>query len=286
MAIDVLSEEIIGRWSETPGVRIVSISGFKQDVPVDPDKNAAGIAAMTLLKHLGEESRGLDLKIHKHIRSSNGLGSSASGATAAVVLVNELLKTPLEKRDLIPFAMEGETVANGVNHGCNVVPALLGGLMLIRDIETYDYHRVFTPPGLYVAVLLPDLVISKKTAAPGLKSDVSLDDMVHQSSNLGALIIGMQQGDLGLISRSMQDHVIEIQLKHLIPHFDEVKNVALQSGALGCGISGTGPAVFALCQEKLQASLVANAMQKVYETNKLAARSFVCGINHEGTVVK
>ena len=286
VALDIPSDEIIGKFVDAPGVHIVEVTGYKKDIPLDPQKNIVGITALALLKHLGEEGRGLELKIHKHIQAGSGLGSSASSATAAAVLINELLNRPLEKRDLVSFALEGEMVASGSMHGDNVVPALIGGLILIRDIHTLDYHRIYTPPGLFMAILLPDISISTKTARGILLPDVPLPQMVQQAANLGSFVIGMHNSDLDLISRSMQDHVIEHQRKHLIPHFDKIKETALQLGALGCSISGAGPAIFALCQEKLQATDIAAAMHKVYSEHKLEARSFVSAINHEGTVLK
>ncbi len=284
LAIDIPSDEMIGRWSDRPGVRIDGMTGFKKDIPMDAGNNIAGITATALLKYLGEEGRGLELKIHKHVPGGSGLGSSASSATAAAVLVNELLNRPLEKKELIPFALEGEIAASGAKHGDNIVPSMIGGLVLIRDIETLDYHRIYTPKGLFVAILLPDLHIATKNARDILKAHVPLQDMVRQTANVGSFVIGMHNGDLDLIKRSMQDHVIESQRKHLIPHFDELKETALRLGALGCSISGAGPAVFALCQEKLQATEISAAMKKIYDVQNLQSRSFVGGINHEGTV--
>jgi len=260
------------------------MSGYKKDIPISPEKNIAGITARSLLNYLGEDGRGLDLKIHKHLPPCSGLGSSASSATAAAVLINELLNRPLEKRELIPFALEGEVVASGSRHGDNVIPALLGGLILIRDIETYDYHRIYTPPGLFMAILLPDVMIPTKSAREILRKEVPLEDMVRQSANLGSFIIGMHLGDLDLISRSMRDQIIEPQRKHLIPCFEDVQQTALNLGALGCSISGAGPAIFALCQEKMKANEILEAMKAVYTGHNLDARTFVGTVNHEGTV--
>lgn len=286
IAIDIPGDEIIGKWVDTPGVHITEITGRKKGITSDPAQNIAGITASALLKHLEEDGRGLELRIHKHIPGGSGLGSSASSATAAAVLVNEMLNRPLEKRDLIPFALEGEMIASGSRHGDNVVPALLGGLMLIRDIDTYDYHRIYTPRGLFMAILLPDISIATKTARGILRAEVPLSSMVRQAANLGSFVIAMHNGDLNLIRRSMEDLVIEPQRKHLIPHFDTIKETALTLGALSCSISGAGPAIFALCQEKLQATGIAAAMQKVYDDHKLDAKSYVGAINHEGTVLK
>lgn len=285
VAVDIVCDEIIGRWVEEPGVRIVEIKGYKSGIPYEADQNIASITATSLLKYLGEEGRGLELRINKNIPGGSGLGSSASSATAAAVLVNELLNRPLDKRSLIPFALDGEACASGSRHGDNVVPAMIGGLVLIRDINTYDYHRIYTPPGLFMAVLLPDILISTKAARTILRSDVPLESMVRQAANLGSFVIGMHNSDLELLSRSMEDHIIEEQRKHLIPHFDIIKETALKLGALGCSISGAGPAIFALCQEKLMAAGIAEAMKKIYDQHKLASRTFVGAFNQEGTVL-
>jgi homoserine kinase len=286
VALDIPSDEIIGKWIDLPGVHIISITGQKKEIPLDPLKNIAGITAHALLKHAGEEKRGLELRMHKHIPAGSGLGSSASSATAAAVLVNELLNHPFEKRDLVPFALEGEMVASGARHGDNVVPALIGGLILIRDIHQLDYHRIYTPPGLFMAILLPGLNIPTKQARSILSPEIPLTQMVKQAANLGSFVIGMHNGDLDLIHRSLEDHVIEHQRKHLIPHFDKIKETALHMGALGCSISGAGPAIFALCQEKQLAGDIAAAILKVYTDQKLEARSFVGAINHEGTTLR
>lgn len=281
MAIDVPCDEMIGYLSDTPGVRIIQVTGAKKNIPLGADQNIAGITASALLKHLGEEGRGLELKIHKHIQAGSGLGSSAASATAAAMLVNELLNRPLEKKELIPFAFEGEKTT-GSSSGDNIVPEMLGGLILIRDIFSLDYHRIYTPPGLYIAVILPDIFLPTKSGREILNPVVPLEDFRKQSANLGAFVIAMQTGDFDLIRRSMQDYIIEPQRKHLIPHFETVKQTALDLGALGCSMSGSGPAIFALCQEKTQAAEIASAMKKIYDQHKLDAKTFVGGINHEG----
>jgi homoserine kinase len=286
VAIDVVSDEIIGRWVDEPGVHVVEMKGFKKGIPYEAAQNIAAITATSLLKYLGEEGRGLELRINKNIPGGSGLGSSAASATAAAVLVNELLNRPLDKRSLIPFALDGEVCASGARHGDNIVPAMIGGLVLIRDINTFDYHRIYTPPGLFMAILLPGILISTKAARTILRPDVPLESMVRQAANLGSFVIGMHNSNLELVKRSMEDHVIEAQRKHLIPHFDAIQETALKLGALGCSISGAGPAIFALCQEKLMATGIAAAMKQIYDIHHIESRTFVGAFNQEGTVLK
>jgi homoserine kinase len=283
MALTITGDEIIGHLSDRPGVRIKTITGHKKNIPLQEDQNIAAVTARALLHHLGDHHTGIELKIHKNIPAGSGMGSSASSACAAAVLVNELTGANLEKRDLLRFALEGEAIASGGSVGDNIVASMIGGLILVRDIGQLDYHRIYTPKGLFVAVLLPDVFVSTLDSRSILAPVVPLHDVVRQTANLGAFVIGMEQGDLDLIRRSMTDHIIEPQRKHLIPHFDRIKENALEMGALACSISGAGPAVFALCQEKTMAEEIALSMQTIYDQDSLPARSFVAGINHEGT---
>ena len=285
LALDIPGDEIIGKLVDAPGIHIKEITGQKKNIPADPSQNIAAVAANAMLHHLGEEGRGIELRIRKNIPAGSGMGSSASSAVAAVVLVNELLKNPLEKRDLIPFAIKGEMIASGNMVGDNVVASMIGGLVLIRDIQSYDYHRIYMPPGLCAAVLLPDITITTTASRAILRPDVPLPDMVRQSANLGGFITGMHNADLDLIRRSMVDLVIEPQRKSMIPYFDQLQQAALQMGALGCSISGAGPAVFALCQERLMAEGIAEAMMNIYADQKTEARSFVAGIHREGAML-
>jgi len=286
MAIDLPCDEIIGTWSDEPGLRILQVTGAKKDIPLDPGRNVAAVAAKALLAAAGHSGKGLELRMHKHLPAGSGLGTSGSSASAAVVLVNEMLGRPFERRDLLPFAIEGEMLASVQPVGDNVLPALIGGLVLVREIETADYHRIYTPPGLFMAILLPDLHIPTSESRGRLKPEVPFKDAVRQAANLGSFVVGMHNSDLDLISRSMQDLLVEPQRKSLIPHFDEVQAAALQAGALGCSLSGSGPAIFALCKEKLEATGVADRMAAVYTHHKLPARSWVAGMNHEGAVLQ
>lgn len=286
LALDLPCDEIIGQWTDQPGIQITSLTGKKTGISLDPTKNVATVAATHLLNHLGEKQRGIEFRMHKHIQGGSGLGSSGASAVAAVMLVNEMLGNPLEKRDLLPSALVGESLAAGSKVGDNVIPSLLGGLVLIRDIETLDYHRLYTMKGLYMAILLPDILISTSENRKTLNTEIALSAATKQSANLGSFVMGMYLGDLDLIKRSMIDEIIEPQRKKFIPHFDEVKSAALETGALACSISGAGPAIFCLCKERGEAEEVAKCMQRIYDQNKLVARSYVAGINHEGCVLK
>ena len=280
-ALEKPGDEIIARFSEKSGLRIGTITGDGGKLPYDIDKNTAGVSAKKLLEYLGE-SRGIELEIHKKMPFGTGMGSSAASAVGGVVAVNELLGKPLTKRDLLPFAMLGEQAADGAYHADNVAPCLLGGIILIRNNQALDVHSVPHPDDLYNVIVFPHIEVLTKESRGILKPQVSLTQMIEQSGNLGGLIIGLVKSDYDLISRALQDVVIEPQRAHLIPHFYEVKKAALESGALGCSISGAGPSLFALCRGKENAACVGKAMQQVFDTSNIENTLYLSPINNEG----
>ncbi|MCB0626693.1 MAG: homoserine kinase, partial [Saprospiraceae bacterium] len=199
-ALEGPGDEIVVRFSGEKGLRITQITGAQGKLPYEVERNTAGFAAQKLLEHLGETDRGIDMEIHKKMPFGSGLGSSAASAAAAVMAINELLKRPLEKRELLPFAVLGEQVADGAYHADNVAPALLGGIVLVRDNEELDVHRLPVPRGLHAAVVHPDVKILTKDARQVLSPQVSLQQMIQQTGNIAGLVVGLYQSDLDLIA--------------------------------------------------------------------------------------
>lgn len=282
LCLDKPGDEIIIRESRTPGVTISKITGGKT-LPLDPKKNTAGVAAQAVLDYL-KTNIGVDLEIRKLMPSGSGLGSSAASAVAGAMAVNEFLKRPLDKKDLLPFAMKGEELASKAFHADNVAPSLLGGLILIRDNQTLDMHRVYTPKGLHLTLVYPHVEVLTADARAVLSDTVSLKTAIQQSANLSNFILGMMNGDFGLIGRSLEDVMIEPQRAKLIPNFYEVKEAALKAGAMGCSISGAGPTIFAMSQNSLEAEAIERAMKAVYEKAKIPCTTYISKVNNEGAV--
>lgn len=283
-ALEGPGDEIVVRFSGEKGLRITQITGAQGKLPYEVERNTAGFAAQKLLEHLGETDRGIDMEIHKKMPFGSGLGSSAASAAAAVMAINELLKRPLEKRELLPFAVLGEQVADGAYHADNVAPALLGGIVLVRDNEELDVHRLPVPRGLHAAVVHPDVKILTKDARQVLSPQVSLQQMIQQTGNIAGLVVGLYQSDLDLIARSLEDVVIEPQRASLIPNFYRVKEAALQAGALGCSISGAGPSVFALNANSVIAERAGKSMQRAFLDAGIDCRLYLSPINQEGAI--
>ncbi len=286
ICIERPGDEVIARKSDTSGLRIIKITGAQGKLPFEPEKNTAGVAALRLLEHLGEVGQGIELEIHKKMPSGSGLGSSAASAAAAVLAVSELLRTGLSKRELLPFACQGEQIASGSFHADNVAPSLLGGIILIRDNPTLDVHRLHVPKGLCVAVVYPHIELLTRDARAILRPDVSLRQHTEQSANLAGFIIGMYNADIGLIGRCLRDDIIEPQRAALIPGFYAVKQSAMDvEGVLGCSISGAGPSVFALCANSFAAEKAGTAMQRAFKQCNIPSDVFLSPINQEGAVV-
>ena len=278
-------DEIIARLSDKPGLRITKIVGASGRLPYEVEKNTAGLSALRLLQHLGEENLGVELELHKKLPIGSGLGSSAASAVAGVFAINELLRRPLEKKDLLPFALMGEELASDGIHADNVAPCLLGGMILTRQNEPLDVQRLPIPRGLYASIIHPDVEVLTKDARGILSDAVPLKQMIRQNANLGAFVIGMFNSDIELIGRSLQDVVIEPQRAKLIPHFYEVKEAALKAGALGCSISGAGPSIFTLSANSLIAEAAGESMQRVFHDAKVNSQLYISPINQEGAII-
>lgn len=275
-----VGDEMLISLSQQPGVRITKIEGA--NLPMEAHKNVASVAVMAMLKALNNATTGIEIEIYKKIKAGSGIGSSAASSTGAVWAVNELLGKPFTANELIPFAMEGEKLASGNAHADNVAPALLGGFTLVRSYEPLDVLKLNTPKDLYLTIIHPKIEVKTADSRRVLKPTVNLKDAVTQWGNLGGFVAGLYTEDYNLMGRSLKDVVVEPFRSILIPKFEEVKLTALENGALGAGISGSGPSIFALCKGKETADKVAQAIDKIYSSTGIEYDIHVAGINTEG----
>ncbi len=281
-AINGPGDEVLLKRGKERGLKIVEITGAKGKLPLDYMKNTAGYAAHKLLEHLDLLDMPLEMTIRKKMPFGSGLGSSAASAVGGVFAVNELLKTGLTKREILRFAVDGEKIADGAWHADNVAPSLLGGMTLIRDNDTLDVHKLYLPRGLQVVVIYPDVEILTKDSRSVLSDSLKLDQHIKQSGNLGGFIIGMYNSDFDLIQRSLEDVIIEPQRAQLIPCFYDMKQAALDHGALGFSISGAGPSMFALCNNSLVAESIIESANQIYSDKSISIKTFHSDINNEG----
>ena len=259
-------------------VIIRSADGYQ--LPSEPALNTAGAPLLEIMQQLGDDT-GFEVLIKKNIKPGSGVGSSAASAAGAVVAANHLLGNIFTKEEMVSFAMFGEKVASGVKHADNVAPCIYGGITLIRSIFPLDIISIPSPP-LFVTVVHPQIEVKTSDARQILKKQVLLKDAIKQWGNIAGLVAGFMKNDYELIGRSLEDVIIEPIRSILIPGFDEVKRKSKNAGALGGGISGSGPSVFMLSKTEATAQAVKNEMHDVYNEIGLDHHVYVTKINNEG----
>ena len=279
LCLDTVGDEMIIRKTKEKGVTISKIVG--QILPLETKKNVAGVAALALLEKIDVDC-GFDIEIHKNIKPGSGIGSSAASSAGAVFGINKLLGEPFSLEELVPFAMEGEKLASGSAHADNVAPALLGGFTLVRSYTPLDVIKINSPRELYATVIHPQIEIKTSDSRSVLKQQVTLKLAVKQMGNLGGLISGLYTENYDLISNSLHDEIVEPNRSILIPRFDDVKVASIKAGALGSGISGSGPSIFALSRGEETAKKVGESMSRVYEKIGIDYDIHVSKINQEG----
>lgn len=278
LAISEPADKMKMTLSEIPGIRIKHIDGF--GLPEQAQENVAGVALLEMLEEL-PGNIGFDLTIEKHIKPGSGLGSSAASSAGAVVAANTLLGNRFSNNDLVRFAMAGEKLASGVKHADNIAPCIYGGVTLIRSIFPLDIIPLPSPE-IYVAVVHPQIEVKTSDARDILRKEVLLKNAIKQWGNIAGLVTGFLKSDYDLIGRSLEDVIIEPVRSILIPGFEEVKEKSLKAGALGGGISGSGPSIFMLCQARETAAAVEMIMKETYSKMELPYYTYLTTINTRG----
>lgn len=264
--------------TDKPGLTITHVDGFL--LPENPEDNVAGAALISLMENI-DQSIGFEMIIDKRIKPGSGLGSSAASAAGAVYAANKLLNDQFSNNDLIRFAMNGEKVASGVKHADNITPCLLGGVTLIRSIHPLDTISISSPE-LFISVVHPQIEVKTSDARQILKEEVALKKAIKQWGNIAGLVAGLMQSDYELIGRSLEDVIIEPVRSILIPAFSEVKSKCLESGALGGGISGSGPSIFMLHKNRESAEKSEKIMAEIYTRIGIDHKTYVTKLNHQG----
>ena len=277
--LENVGDEMLIRKNNLRKIRITKITG--QELPVEPERNVAGVAVLALLKEAGS-NQGFDIEIDKKIKAGSGIGSSAASSAGAVYAVNKLLGEPFSKNELVKFAMEGERLASGNAHADNVAPALLGGFSLVKSYEPLEVLQLPSLPELRMVILHPLIEIKTRDSRAVIRQTVSLQKAISQWGNLAALVSSLYTEDYDLLGRSLKDEIIEPFRSILIPHFDKLKSIALENGALGFGISGSGPSVFAMCRGEENAENVRKNLENFYADKNIDFELHLSKINTLG----
>jgi homoserine kinase len=282
LCLETVGDEMIIRKSDVKGIKITKIEG--EDLPLETSKNVAGVAALALLDAI-DYKFGFEIEIYKNIKPGSGIGSSAASAAGAVFGINELLGKPFTRKELVEFAMKGEAIASGSEHADNVAPAILGGITLVRSSAPLDIIKIESPSELFATVIHPQIELKTSEMRAVLQPMIPLKSAILQWGNLGGLIAGFYTSDYELIGRSLHDEIVEPLRGPFIPKFDVIKKTALENGALGSGISGSGPSIFALSKGIETANRIAKAMFVVYEDMNIPFEIHVSKVNPEGVKI-
>jgi homoserine kinase len=284
LALEAPGDRVTARRSDTPGVTIRRITGDGGRLPIEADRNGAGVAAQTLLAVAGITD-GVELDLEKGTPLSGGMGGSAASAVAAAVAVDGLFRLDSSPSRLFDASLAGEGVAAS-GHADNVAPALFGGIVLVRHSPVRPYVQLPVPEGLSVALLHPAIELDTRAGRERLGTSVPLRDAVYQWGNTAALVAALHSSDWELLGDALVDKVAEPVRAPQIPAFHQVGSAARGAGAVGWGISGSGPSIFALCRSLRQAREVGAAMKKAFhDTVDLEATLHVSPVAREGARV-
>ncbi len=277
--LDPVGDEMVIRRVKEKGVRITKIEG--ENLPKEVEKNVAGVAVLAYLSEHPCES-GFEIEIYKKIKPGSGIGSSSASAAGAVFGVNHLVDHPLSRKEIVKYAMAGESLASGAPHADNVAPVILGGFTLVRSISPLDIVQLPSPKDLFATLVHPKIELKTADARAILKQSVPLKNAIQQWGNLASFVSALYTEDYDLLSRCMVDEIIEPYRSKLIPEFTAIRKAAIDAGALGSGISGSGPSIFALSKGKKTAQKVADAMAAEISNLPIEHEVFVSKINMEG----
>jgi len=284
-AVNAPGDEVVMRLTATKGITISKITGDDGKLPMNPEKNTVSASVQHYLNHIGKPDFGIDIELHKKMPIGSGLGSSSASTVAGLFAVNALFDNLLSNKELVPFAMKGEELACGYGHADNVAPALMGGFVLIRSYEPLDIISLPFPEDMHAAIVYPEVDVPTKDARQMIRSKVLLKDAVTQWGNVAGLVSGLFMKDYDLIGRSMTDVLVEPTRAILIPDFYVMRQMALNEGAIGFGISGSGPSVFALTKDADTANRITEKLQNHLKELAINSLSFVSEVNKKGPVI-
>lgn len=281
--LDNVGDEMVIRKTSKKGIFITKIEGGF-DLPYETELNVAGVSALAMYNAIDVDF-GFEIEINKKIKPGSGIGSSAASAVGSVFGMNEILGSPFDKTQLTAFAIKGEALASKCEHADNLAPALFGGFTLVKSLSPLQILQIPSPDDLYATIIHPQIEVKTSEARAILPKEVALSKAVAQWANFGSLIHALHTSDYNLIKNSLHDVIVEPYRSQLIPHYHDVKTASILAGALGAGISGSGPSIFSLSKGFETANNVKDAMEKVYSKTGIDFDIHLTKINTEGVKI-
>ena len=282
-AIDGLGDEIIIQKSNSKSVKIKRVSGYQ--IPIDSKKNTASVAAQALLDYLNID-QGFDIEINKNIMPGSGIGSSAASAVGAVYGINKILKSPLQRGDLLKFAMQGEFISSSTAPADNVASSLHGGLILVNNCENYNVIKLPVPENLLAVVHHPLIEIKTSKSRSVLPKTVDLNAASDQLAAMGGFIHSLHTCDFDLMRLILKDYLIEKYRANYVPLFHEIKKIANSYNVICFSISGSGPSVFSLVNSLDKAKELKLICDKMYSNNNIKFNSYITRLNSGGVRIR
>ncbi len=282
MALAGPGDVVIAERTAEPGITVLDAG--HPDLPREAGANTAALAAQAALHLAGVKDAGIALTIEKGLPLSGGQGGSAASAVAGAVAANALLALHLSEQQLLESALAAEACVAGW-HLDNILPSLIGGIVLIRDASAYDYVRLPVPKGLRVVIAHPGQRLRTAEGRAVLPREVPRDLAVFQAAQVAGMVLAFATGDLDLLRRSLDDRIAEPARAPLLPGFVAAKQAALAAGALGCSISGSGPTAFAFAADDAAGRRIAEAMVAAYLGAGVSATARVTEVSPTGAVV-
>lgn len=282
LALHEPGDEVVLKKVAAPGIKITKIEGDQGLLPLNPDKNTVSASIKMVLEHLNIKNIGLEIELFKKMPIGSGLGSSAASTIAGLFAINQLLGNPLTKQELLPFALKGEELACGHGHADNVAPSLLGGITLIHSYNPLHVINLPVPKELCCSIIFPHVEVPTRAARKILKTQTELKNAVTQWGNIAGLVTGLFTEDYNLISSSLKDYIIEPTRSFLIPEFDEMRDIAIKAGALGFGISGSGPSVVSFTRGIEKAQEITDRLKHHLEKKSIGSDGYSSAINKQG----
>lgn len=283
LALEHIGDTIEMSWRDDQQIQIAPLEGFPE-IPVAASENIAGIVVQEMLRNQTIQ-RGLNIRIHKNVMPGSGLGSSGSSAAGAAFALNELLDKPYTTTELIQFAMLGEKATSGKAHADNVAASLLGGFTVIKGYNPLQIFNIPFPKNLHIAVVHPQIEVKTSDSKKVLKKELGLDAVIQQCGNIAGLVAGLMSNDFKLIGASMNDLIAEPIRSFLIPGYHQAKQLALENGAIGCSISGSGPSIFAFTEGKAKTEAIAKLLSGFYDQLEIENKAYCSAINEKGCEV-
>ncbi|MDP3105177.1 MAG: homoserine kinase [Candidatus Methanoperedens sp.] len=245
----------------------------KEHIPTDPRRNTAGIVASILEKPV-------KITIHRYIPLSSGMGSSAAPAAGVAVALNRMYDLGLSREELVRLAAQGEKAASGVQHADNVAPAICGGFVITHK----DRVISLMPENIGIVAVHPQIIVSTRTARALLPKKMWLGDVSFNTGSAASMVVGMMKSDIRLIGESMENRMIEPVRSRLIRGYTQVRKSALDAGAAGVTISGSGPTMLAVCRMD-EREKIAQAMMQAFENNHVRSEAFITTIGNGAEII-